>query len=92
MQRHQWFGAQIQNQIKRFCDFDRVTIEINGPRDLTNGYAVPVGATFIAIYLVAKINRTFRANSDTGVAAGTQVQINRITFCPTGFKGTQPSF
>ena len=91
MQSDQGLGAQIQHQVKRLGQFLRLAAEINRAGHLADGHAVPVRGALVAVNLVTQINRTFGANGHAGIAACTQVEIDRVAFCPLCFKSTEPA-
>ena len=81
---------QVQHQVKFIGSRFRRAVEINRSHvaDLDAG-AVRLARAHV--HLVVQPNRIFRADRQTGIAAGAQVQVNRVVAQPSEFKRAQPA-
>ena len=91
MQAHQRLLAQVEHHVKRLTQGLWFAGEINGTGHFAYCHAVTVGRAQLAVDLITEIDRTFRTHRHTGITAGAQIKINRVTFGPAGGEGSQPA-
>ena len=92
MQGYQGRGPKVKHHIKSFGQLLRFPTKINRTSHFADSHAVAVRGAFVAVNLIAQVNGAFGTNRHTGIAAGTQIKINRIILLPSRFKSAQPAF
>ena len=84
-------AAQVQHHIKALGLRTGVAAEVNGTRGFTHLDAVAVRGAARQVHLVIEANGLLGASGHTGVAAGAQVQVNRVAGVPRHLESTQPA-
>ena len=84
-------ASQVQHQVEFFAQCFRLAAEIDGTGDAAHLHAGPVRLAQAHVDLVVKADRAFRAGRQAGVAAGTQIQVNRVAARPVQLKSAQPA-
>ena len=84
-------GAQIQHQVKALLHRLRRALEVDCASGVTDLDAIAVRLATRQVDLVVQVDRALGAGLDTGVAAGAQVQVDRIGRCPFGLEGADPA-
>ena len=84
-------GAQIQHQVKALLHRLRRALEVDCASGVTDLDAIAVRLATRQVDLVVQVDRALGAGLNTGVAAGAQVQVDRIGRCPFGLEGADPA-
>jgi hypothetical protein len=80
---------QIEHQVEGLADGERFALEVDGAGRFADTHAVTVALAQRQVDLVAEVDRTFGAGVDAGIAAGAQVQVDRVRCRPAGLEPAQ---
>ena len=83
--------AQVKHQVKALAVLARAAPEINGAGGAAGFDAITVPGAAAQVDLVIQADGLLGAGGDTGVAAGAQVQIDRVAARPAHLKSAQPA-
>ena len=83
--------TQIQHKVKVFAVRQRRTAEVDGACGVAHAHAVAVALAGGQVDLVVQANRALGAGIDAGIAAGAQVQVDRVAAVPFGVELTEPA-
>ena len=82
---------QIEHQVKAFAAHGCHAREIDRTHIATGAHAGTMRGTLVEVDLVREIDRLLRASLDTGIAARTRFEIDRIGLMPLHLERTEPT-